>query len=31
MFNGKFPGHDGLTKQFHDHFGDNFKVYFLHP
>ena len=29
MSNGKSPGHDGLTKQFYEHFWDNLKFYFI--
>ena len=29
MSNGKSPGHDGLTKQFYEHFWDNLKLYFI--
>ena len=26
---GKSPGHDGLTKEFYEHFWDNLKFYFI--
>ena len=29
MPNGKCPGHDGLTKEFYEHFWDNLKFYFI--
>ena len=29
MPNGKFPGHDGLTKKFYEHFWDDLKFYFI--
>ena len=29
MSNGKSPGHDGLTKQFNEHFWDDLKFYFI--
>ena len=29
MSNGKFPGHDGLTKEFYEHFWDDLKFYFI--
>ena len=29
MFNGKPPEHDGLTKQFYEHFWDDLKFYFI--
>ena len=27
MYNGKSPGHDGLTKEFYEHFWDDIKFY----
>ena len=29
MPNGKSPGHDGLTKEFYEHFWDDLKFYFI--
>ena len=29
MANGKSPGHDGLTKEFYEHFWDDWKFYFV--
>ena len=29
MPNSKSPGHDGLTKEFYEHFLDNLKFYFI--
>ena len=29
MYNSKSPGHDGLTKEFYEHFWDNVKFYFV--
>ena len=29
MLNSKSPGHDGLTKEFYEHFWDNLTFYFI--
>ena len=29
MFTSKSPGHDGLTKEFYEHFWDDLKFYFI--
>ena len=29
MHNGKYPGHDGLIKEFYEHFWDDLKSYFI--